>query len=140
MLHFTGTLANDALRRIHNMNPGNLDTAIEIHEELCDIVTATVTAFCPWFVGHWFLYGVTCSLAIVYISEVISSHGHVVSVLYIAFFIVTHLYLFLFPCFCAAYITSSCGGELLQRLGRQLTSRRTRYKTTDLITKYNHFT
>ena len=93
------------------MNTGSLDLAIDIHEELCDIVTATVTAFCPWFVVHWLLYGVTSSLSIVYLSEEVAAQSPYLDEAYIGAFVITHLYLFIFPCFCAAYITSFCGGK-----------------------------
>ena len=108
----SGTFADDTFRRLGDEIPGgaNLDAAIRIHEELCEVVSATVSAFSLWFVFHWLLYGITCVLSIVYIAEVITSGAPWDNVVYIGIFVFTHFLLFLSPCCSAAYITDTCGG------------------------------
>ena len=56
--HLTsGTFAQDAFRRIRDLQNGSLDDVIRIHEELCTVVFSTVSAYSVWFVLHWFTYG-----------------------------------------------------------------------------------
>ena len=91
----------------------DIDIAIEYHEELCSIVSETVSAYCPWFVMHWLCYEATCLIGVIYISEEFTySSSNPLKLAYISVFFVTHLYMFLLPCICAACITDTCGGML----------------------------
>lgn len=93
-----------------NSNQNQFDIAIRYHEELCAIVSDTVSAYCPWFVMHWFFYGATCLIGVIYISEEFTYSKNPFKLAYVSVFLVTHIYMFLFPCCCAAYITDTCGG------------------------------
>lgn len=93
-----------------NSTQNKFDIAIRYHEELCAIVSDTVSAYCPWFVMHWFFYGATCLIGVIYISEEYTYSKNPFKLAYVSVFLVTHIYLFLFPCCCAAYITDTCGG------------------------------
>ncbi|XP_028415748.1 uncharacterized protein LOC114539320 [Dendronephthya gigantea] len=88
----------------------DFDIAFEYHEELCVIVSDTVEAYCLWFVMHWLCYGATCLIGVIYISEELAYSSNLLKLAYISVFFVTHLYLFLLPCVCAACITDMCGG------------------------------
>lgn len=94
----------------------SFDIALEYHEDLCAIVSDTVSAYCPWFVMHWFCYGATCLIGVICISEELTYSRNLVKLAYVSVFLVTHLYMFLLPCCCAAYITDTCGGMVLNCL------------------------
>lgn len=106
-----GTLANDTIRHMRDTR-GGLDALIQVHEELCRIVFDTVSAFAPWFLVHWLIYATTIITSLVYVTvEYAQDHGW--SKPFVWFFTlatVNYLFIFLLPCFNAAYVTSTCGG------------------------------
>ena len=99
-----------------NVVSRGLDQLILIHEDLCDIVDDTVSAYSVWFVLHWIIYGLTDIVALIFLSEEITNRSKYkvpnISFAYYSLLIVTHIYLFIMPCCCAAYITNTCAGEL----------------------------
>ena len=110
-----GTFAQDALRLIREVQYGTLDDVIRIHENLCTVVFNTVSAYSVWFVLHWVTYGAGVVVAVIYLSEqVASSVKYRTPSMDLVFLVLTFvglLYLFVFPCFCAARITSRCAGK-----------------------------
>ncbi len=82
---------------------------------------ATITPYSLWFAVHWLLYSITTfmSMSLVvetYIRYIYTKHSkswrhadpdNVLSFSYITLFSITHSFLFIYPCFRAAYITSS---------------------------------
>ena len=115
LFYTSGTFAEDALRRIRDLQNGGLDDVILIHEELCTVVFSTVSAYSVWFVLHWFTYGASIVLSIIHISKEFRSKDEygtpTLNLVYISLIFVFHLYMFLFPCILAARITSCCTGE-----------------------------
>lgn len=89
----------------------DLDLAFEYYEELCDIVSDTVSAYCPWFVTHWLCYGATFVIEIIFMSELeLTFSRDALQLSYITVIVVMTLYSFLLPCMCTAYIADTCGG------------------------------
>ncbi|XP_028401145.1 uncharacterized protein LOC114524207 [Dendronephthya gigantea] len=89
----------------------DLDIAFEYHEELCAIVSGTVSAYCPWFVMHFLCYGSTFLIEIIFISELeLRFFRNPLQLVFTTVSLVGVLYLFMFPCICATYITDTCGG------------------------------
>ena len=90
---------------------------IGIHEELCTVVFSTVSAYSVWFVLHWFTYGAGVIATIIYISEesvtTTKYHTGVIEFVFLGLILVFTLYLFIFPCVCAARITSNCAGKIV---------------------------
>ncbi|XP_078358409.1 uncharacterized protein LOC144643123 isoform X4 [Oculina patagonica] len=109
-----GSLAQNTIRRIQDVQNGTLDDIIKIHEDLCTVVFNTVSAYSVWFVVHWFTYGAGAVVAVIYISEESISrakyHTHAMEFVFLGLLLVCVLYLFVFPCACAARITSNCAG------------------------------
>ena len=114
-IFITGTIAQDAFRLIQDVQNGTLDDVIRIHENLCTVVFNTVSAYSVWFVLHWFTYGAGVVVAVIYFSEeVASSVEHLTpswQLVFLGLLFVCLLYLLIFPCFCASWITSSCAGK-----------------------------
>ena len=77
------------------------------------MVGETVQSFALWFVFHWILYGVTTIMALVVITMRFGNEESIVKRTYVFLFFLVHLFMFVFPCGCAAYITSTCSGEYL---------------------------
>ena len=111
-LYFTGTFSKDTFRRIKDMREQDIDSAIKIYKELSCIVSDTVQAYCPWFIFHWLLYGITTIISLV---VVVNHFGETVLVkkIYVGLFFIIHCFLFVFPCGCAAYVTSACAGKYM---------------------------
>ena len=111
-----GTLAQNAISRIRDLRDGALDDVIRIHEDLCTVVFNTVSAYSVWFVVHWFTYGAGVVVAVIYISEESISrakyHTHAIEFVFLGLLLACALYLFVFPCACAAMITSNCAGKI----------------------------
>ncbi|KAJ7384783.1 hypothetical protein OS493_020375 [Desmophyllum pertusum] len=111
-----GTFAQDALRRIQDVQIKTLDDVIRIHEDLCTVVFNTVSAYSVWFVLHWFTYGAGVVVAVIYTEEEVISrtkyHTQMPEFVFLGLLFVSVLYLFVFPCVCAARITSNCAGKI----------------------------
>ena len=111
----SGTLADDTIRRIRNLQTGNLDDIIKIHEDLCTVVINTVWSHSFWFIIHWFTYGLGVVLTVIYVCDEFHLRNEyntpVTNLAYIVLLLICHLYIFLFPCICAARITSACTGK-----------------------------
>ena len=114
LIFIQGTIAQDSFRLIRDVQNGTLDDIIRIHEHLCTVVSNTVSAYSVWFVLHWFTYGAGVVVTIIYLSEAVASSVKYTPSIYTVFLgliFVCLLYLFVFPCFCASRITSSCAGK-----------------------------
>ena len=102
---------------------GTLNEIIRIHEDLCSVVFSTVSAYSVWFVLHWFTYGASVVLTVIYISEEVHSrtkyHTHTIEFVFLGLILVCVLYQFLFPCFCAARMTSNCTGKIFIELNQE---------------------
>lgn len=70
-----------------------------------------MSAFSVWFVLHWFIYGATLLVFLVYISEEIFVKVPTLQLVYLGCILAATLYIFLLPCVCAARITSQCAGK-----------------------------
>lgn len=94
-----------------------LDRLIQIHEDLCDIVHDTVSAYSVWFVLHWITYGLTGIVIVIFFSEEISNKSKyrvpAESFVFYGLQMATNIYLFVMPCCCAAFITNTCGGRCI---------------------------
>ena len=116
----SGTFSQDAFRLIQAVQNGTLNEIIRIHEDLCSVVFSTVSAYSVWFVLHWFTYGASVVLTVIYISEEVHSrtkyHTHTIEFVFLGLILVCVLYQFLFPCFCAARMTSNCTGKIFIKL------------------------
>ena len=119
----SGTFAQDAFRLIQAVQNGTLNEIIRIHEDLCSVVFRTVSAYSVWFVLHWFTYGASVVLTVIYISEEVHSrtkyHTHTIEFVFLGLILVCFLYQFLFPCFCAARMTSNCTGKIFIELPQE---------------------
>lgn len=104
-----GSFVQDVLRLIRNLQGGTLDNIIRIHEDLCTVVSNTVSSYSVWFVLHWFTYAAGIPVAIIFLSKGIELIP-VLDRVYVSIFIICLLYLFLLPSVCAARITSHCAG------------------------------
>lgn len=114
-LNFPGTLTEDTIRRIKNIQNGTLDGIIKIHEDLCTVVSNTASAYSVWFVLHWFTYGASVLFGAICIytqlegtkktrEKCVGDHAVLIVIL---------TYLFLLPCVYAARITSRCAGKTI---------------------------
>ena len=116
----SGTFSQDAFRLIQAVQNGTLNEIIRIHEDFCSVVFSTVSAYSVWFVLHWFTYGASVVLTVIYISEEVHSrtkyHTHTIEFVFLGLILVCALYQFLFPCFCAARMTSNCTGKIFIKL------------------------
>ena len=119
----SGTFSQDAFRLIQAVQNGTLNEIIRIHEDLCSVVFSTVSAYSVWFVLHWFTYGASVVLTVIYISEEVHSrtkyHTHAIEFVFLGLILVCFLYQFLFPCFCAARMTSNCTGKIFIELPQE---------------------
>ena len=119
----SGTFSQDAFRLIQAVQNGTLNEIIRIHEDLCSVVFSTVSAYSVWFVLHWFTYGASVVLTVIYISEEVHSrtkyHTHTIEFVFLGLILVCFLYQFLFPCFCAARMTSNCTGKIFIELPQE---------------------
>ena len=116
----SGTFSQDAFRLIQAVQNGTLNEIIRIHEDLCSVVFSTVSAYSVWFVLHWFTYGASVVLTVIYISEEVHSrtkyHTPTIEFVLLGLILVCFLYQFLFPCFCVARMTTNCTGKIFMEL------------------------
>lgn len=77
------------------------------------MVSDTVESFAVWFVFHWILYGLTTIVALVVVVTHFGGESDTLKKTYVFLFFIVHLFIFTFPCGCAAYITSTCNGKWL---------------------------
>ncbi len=80
-------------------------------------IKASLTPYSHWFTVHWFLYTLTTFMSIAFIVETYTPDSNKSSwhsdsekvwiFSYIVLFCLTHAFLFIYPCFCAAMITAS---------------------------------
>lgn len=105
-----GTFAQDVTRKIRGIQGGSIDDVINIHEDLCTVVFNTVSAYSAWFVVHWVTYGAGVVIALIYISEEIKFDTTATEFAFVGLLLFCCFYLFVFPCYFAASITSSCAG------------------------------
>ena len=119
----SGTFSQDAFRLIQAVQNGTLNEIIRIHEDLCSVVFSTVSAYSVWFVLHWFTYGASVVLTVIYITEEVHGrtkyHTHTIEFVFLGLILVCVLYQFLFPCFCAARMTSNCTGKIFIELHQE---------------------
>ena len=107
-----GAFAQDALRLIRDLQNGTLDDVIRIHEDLCTVVSSTVSAYSVWFVLHWFIYGAGVLLFIVLLFSEVEIFEEKLNLVYSGLLLAYFLYLFLLPVLCAARITNHCSGNI----------------------------
>ena len=94
---------------IKDSSSNQLDDLIKIHQQLCAQVYSTSHAFTPWFITHW------CGSVLVgafYISD-FSFQQHTLltswSRSYVnVWMLVVFFFLYIYPCYCAASVTSEC--------------------------------
>ena len=117
LLYIPGTFSQDALRLIKDSQNRTLDDIIRIYEDLCTLVFNTVSAYSVWFVLHWFTYGAGVVTTVIYISKESllrnKYHTDAVEFVFLSLILVFTVYVFIFPCVCAARITSNCAGKLI---------------------------
>ena len=82
-----------------------------------------MSAYSVWFVLHWFTYGASVVLTVIYITEEVHGrtkyHTHTIEFVFLGLILVCVLYQFLFPCFCAAKMTSNCTGKMFIELHQE---------------------
>lgn len=109
---FVGAFASDTLRRIH-MTDGNFDEMVRIHRELRAIVKHTTNAYSFWFLFHWLIFGVTAILGFVVVALYKLGEDDILQKIYFGIFFGLHIFHFIFPCVCAAYITTVCACKFI---------------------------
>ena len=93
------------------MSGGSIDDVITIHKELRAIVSETTNAFSAWFLMHWLLFGVTVIIGFVVVAlHKLGKHTSTDKKIYYGTFFAISTFSFVFPCICAAYITTACAG------------------------------
>jgi len=129
----SGTFAGDSFRLIWEVRNGTLEDVIAIHEDLCRVVSDTVSVYSAWFMLHWFSFGAGMTVNIILISKEImtpdGNNNHTQATfkvmttmtnqdgndttlkISLCLILVGVLYLFTLPCFYAARITSKCNGK-----------------------------
>lgn len=103
-----GAFAADTLRRIKTLTGETIDDVIKIHKELRLIVKETTDAYSAWFLLHWLIYGITVIIGFVVVALHKFGHDEVIKKTYFGTYFALHVFLFIYPCVCAAYITSTC--------------------------------
>ena len=104
-----GAFSSDTFRRIKALRGGTIDDIIKIHKELRAIVAETTGAYSGWFLLHWLVYGVTVIMGFVVVALHKFGHDEIIRKVYFGTFFGLQVFLFVFPCICAAYVTSTCG-------------------------------
>ena len=112
-IFFQGTFAADTLRRIQSVTSDSIDDVFKIHKELRSIVRETTDAYSGWFLLHWLIYGVTVILGFVVVALHKFGHDEIERKADYGMFFAMNLFYFVFPCVCAAYVTSTCGCKYL---------------------------
>ena len=97
---------------IRNAVDCSLDAVIRIHKHLCKQMSSICESLKVWFVIHWFLLAIT---AVIYVANMVSFFDNATNWLdlYHAILIsVTYLYVFVYPSYCAASVTTQCNRML----------------------------
>lgn len=71
-----------------------------------------MSAYSAWFILHWFTYGASILVWVIYMSKEFLVNPPVTKLVYLGYAFVYFLYIFLLPCICAARITSHCTGKI----------------------------
>ena len=90
----------------------SLDDVIRIHKRLCKQMSSTSESLKVWFVTHWFMLATT---TVIYVASMVSYFQQAIDwyILYqhlLRSFI--HLYIFVYPSYCAASVTTQCNRML----------------------------
>ena len=90
----------------------SLDDVIRIHKRLCKQMSSTSESLKVWFVTHWFMLAIT---TVTYVASMVSYFQQAIDwyILYqhlLRSFI--HLYIFVYPSYCAASVTTQCNRML----------------------------
>lgn len=97
---------------IRNAIDCSLDDIIRIHKRLCKQMSSTSDSLKVWFLVHWFLLAIT---SVIYVANMVSFfsdatkwydfyHSILISLI--------HLYVFVYPSYCAASVTALCNRML----------------------------
>ena len=94
----------------------SLDDVIRIHKRLCKQMSSTSESLKVWFVTHWFMLAIT---TVTYVASMVSYFQQAIDwyILYqhlLRSFI--HLYIFVYPSYCAASVTTQCNRMLREHL------------------------
>ena len=95
-----------------NSTDCSLDDVIRIHKRLCKQMSSTSQSLKVWFVTHWFMLALT---TVIYVASMVSYFQQAIDwyILYhhlLRSFI--HLYIFVYPSYCAASVTTQCNRML----------------------------
>ena len=90
----------------------SLDDVIRIHKRLCKQMSSTSESLKVWFVTHWFMLAIA---TVTYVASMVSYFQQAIDwyILYhhlLASFL--HLYIFVYPSYCAASVTKQCNRML----------------------------
>lgn len=55
-----GSLTDLCFQEICNMDEGNLNDIVRIHQKLCKQLSNASDALKPWFLAHWLMFGANC--------------------------------------------------------------------------------
>jgi len=102
-----GSFASDTLRRIH-LCTGNFDSIVRIHKELRLIVGDTTSSYAVWFLLHWLTYGIVVVCGFVVIALYKFGQDDFLTKMYFGTFFGLHVFHFILPCVCGAYVTTVC--------------------------------
>ena len=95
----------------------DVNDVIKIYNQLCKHVFSTASAFRYWFVVHWFTFGAVFAIdTAIGFNLFFTQKRHYIFWIYGIATYFYSFYTFLYPCVCAARLTSKCC-ELLERLG-----------------------
>ena len=97
---------------IQHANDYSLDDIIRIHKRLCKQMSSTSEYLKVWFVTHWFMLAIT---TVIYVASMVSFFQQAIDWyslyqhLLVSFL---YLYVFVYPSYCAASVTTQCNRML----------------------------
>ena len=97
---------------IQHANDYSLDDIIRIHKRLCKQMSSTSESLKVWFVTHWFILAIT---TVIYVASMVSFFQQAIDWyslyqhLLVSFL---YLYVFVYPSYCAASVTTQCNRML----------------------------
>ena len=96
----------------HAIECSSLDDVIRIHKRLCKQMSSTSESLKVWFVTHWFMLAI---MTVIYVASMVSFFQQAIDwySLYQHLLVsLVHLYVFVYPSYCAASVTTQCNRML----------------------------
>ena len=96
----------------HAIDYCTLDDVIRIHKRLCKQMSSTSESLKVWFVTHWFMLAI---MTVIYVASMVSFFQQAIDwySLYQHLLVsLLYLYVFVYPSYCAASVTTQCNRML----------------------------